>query len=155
MDLLETIPVETDIAEMRDGMLMDATLQAILRGHGRMGAYGECGECHVVVVQTHQKGLTAEQYRRMFPGVVLTRDRTLAPERQLKGRMKQLGELVQKRLADGETELSNPSLYEALRMTKGYFGRLVTKPEWKAFIVQLGLSPQMLPGRMAGLRLVR
>lgn len=35
------------------------------------------------------------------------------------------------------------------------FGRLIKKPEWKAFIADLGLNPQPLAGKTMWLRLVR
>ena len=43
LDLLTEHPTEVQIGEMQDGMLKDATLQALLRGNARMGANGDCG----------------------------------------------------------------------------------------------------------------
>jgi hypothetical protein len=148
-------PTEQQVDDMRTGMLRDTTLQAILRGHARMGVDGDCGEMEVVIPQVKQTGLTDADYRGMFPGAALREDQTLLPARPLKGRLKDLDAIVVMRLGAGEREMSNASLYEELGMVKGNFGKLVTRPEWQARVAQLGLSPQPLPGRRMGLRVIK
>jgi hypothetical protein len=108
-----------------------------------------------VIPQTKQTGISLAVYRRMFPGVSIVEDTVLMPPRPLKGRLADLAEIVVRRLEAGETEMTNLSLYEELGMAKGNFGKLVTRPEWQAYVAQLGLNPQRLPGRMMGLRLGR
>ena len=119
-----------------------------------MGTNGNCGECEVVVVQTKRHGLRADQWHRMFPQAKLVEDTVLMPERPLKRRLKELAEIVVRRLAAGETEISNQSLYEQMDMDRSNFGALVKKPEWQAYITQLGLNPEPLKGRAMGLRKV-
>ena len=156
MDLVKDAPSAEDVRAMRNGMLMDSTLQAILRGHARMGTNGNCGECEVVVVQTKRHGLTKAQWHEMFPGATLVEDRVLLPPVPLSGQLKELAELVNRRLAAGDTEISNQALWETLGMQRTYFQRLVKKPEWQAYIANLGLSPEPLgKGRGVGLRIKR
>ncbi len=138
---------------MRDGMLMDATLQAILRGHARMGSEGRCGDCEVIVFQTKQRGLSDDQWRRMFPDVHLINDRVLVPREPLVGRALELAEIVQRRLAAGETDLSNPSLYDEMGMNRSNFARLIRSPAWQDHMADLGLTQCTLKGRVQGLRL--
>jgi hypothetical protein len=154
LDLLRHVPTADDVREMRDGMLMDATLQAVLRGHARMGSGGRCGDCEVVVFQTKQKGLSDEQWRKMFPEVDLIHDKILAPEVPLKGKPLELATIVERRLAAGETELCNPSLYEEMGMEKANFRRLVKSEPWQAHMKNLGLAVCGLKGNVRGLRLI-
>jgi hypothetical protein len=154
LDLLRHSPTANDVREMRDGMLMDATLQAILRGHARMGSGGRCGECEVVVFQTKQKGLSDKQWRKMFPDVDLIHDKVLAPEVPLRGRLPELAVIVERRLAADETELAYPSLYEEMGMEKANFHRMVKNDAWQAHIKNLGLASCALKGNVQGLRLV-
>jgi hypothetical protein len=65
-----------------------------------------------------------------------------------------LAGIIERRLAAGETEMTNTSLYEKLQMSRKNFSDLVKKPEWQAYVVALGLQPQTLRGRAMGLRLV-
>jgi hypothetical protein len=65
----------------------------------------------------------------MFPEAVVVLDRELMPEEALPGRLKDLAGIIEGRLDAGETEMSNQSLYEELRMSKQQFGALVKKPE--------------------------
>jgi hypothetical protein len=152
MDLRRHTPTSTDVSDMRDGLLMDATLQAILRGHARMGSGGRCGDCEVVVFQTRQKGLTDEQWRKMFPEVVLMHDKVLAPRVPLKGRLLELATIVERRLAAGETEISYPSLYEEMRMEKSNFARLIKSDAWQVHIKNLKLTICALKGKVRALR---
>lgn len=154
LDLKRDHPTEDQIREIQAGMLMDSTLQAVLRGNARMGVDGDCGQMEVVIPQTKQSGLSADQYRLMFPEVCLTEDHVLMPPVPLKGRLKELSGVVLRRLEAGETEMSNQSLYEELGMQKTNFSALVRKPEWQAYVSNLGLRPQPLKGRAMGLRLV-
>jgi hypothetical protein len=151
LDLLRHSPTADDVREMRDGMLMDATLQAILRGHARMGSGGRCGDCEVVVFQTKQKGLSDEQWRRMFPDVDLIHDKVLAPEVPLTGRLQELATIVERRLAAGDTELSNSSLYDELGISKQQFAGLVRRDAWKAHTKNLGLTSRSISAREVGL----
>ncbi len=152
IDLLRHTPTPQDVSEMRDGMLMDSALQAILRGHARMGSGGHCGECEAVVFQTKQKGLSDNQWRKMFPDVDLIHDKVLAPKVPLRGRLLELATIVERRLAAGDTELSNSSLYRAMSITKQQFAGLARREAWQAHVENLGLTPQSLSGREAGLR---
>ncbi len=153
MNLIHHRPTPSDVADMRDGMLMDATLQAVLRGHARMGSEGRCGECEVVVFQTKQRGLSDDQWRRMFPDVHLIHDRDLVPKEPLVGRALELAEIVERRLAAGETALSNPSLYDEMGMNRSNFVRLIRSPGWQDHMADLGLTQCPLKGRVQGLRL--
>jgi hypothetical protein len=152
MDLLRHTPTPSDVADMRAAMLMDATLQAILRGHARMGSGGGCGECEVVVFQARQKGLTEDQWRKMFPEVDLIHDKVLAPKVPLKGRLLELATIVERRLSAGETEMSYPSLYEEMRMEKSNFARLIKADAWQNHMKNLGLTVGTLKGKVRGLR---
>ena len=107
-----------------------------------------------VIPMAKRSGLSRRELQTIFPGAVVTEDNVLMPQKPLKGRLKDLDAIVMRRLEAGETEMTNPSLYSELGMTKGNFGKLVSKPEWQARISQLGLNPQSLPGRMMGLRFV-
>lgn len=147
-------PSEEQVNQMRIGMLRDTTMQALLRGHARMGVDGDCGEMEAVIPQVRQTGLTDADWRGMFPEAKIVGDRTLLPMKPLKGRLKALGEIVARRLAPGEKEMSNTSLYEEMRMAQPNFAVLAKKPEWQAHIARLGLNPQKLPGKVMGLRLI-
>ena len=147
-------PTEEDVADMRLGMLRDATLQAILRGHARKAIDGDCGPMEVVIPQSRQTGLSEADYRGMFPGVVLIDDRLLMPAKPLKGKLKALSEIVTRRLGEGEREIPNPTLAEELGMERQNFGALVKKPEWQAWVAAMGLQPAPLKGRIMGLRKV-
>lgn len=145
-------PTEEDVADMRLGMLRDATLQAILRGHARKAIDGDCGTMEVVIPQSRQTGLSDEDYRGMFPDVTLTGDRLLMPAKPLKGKLKALSEIVTRRLNEGEREISNPTLAKELGMAQPNFSALVKKPEWQAWVAAMGLQPGPLKGRVMGLR---
>jgi hypothetical protein len=147
-------PSETQITAMRLGMLRDATLQALLRGHARMGDNGDCGVMEAIVLQTRQTGLSDDDWRGMFPGVQLVDDRTLMPQKPLRGKLKELSDLVSVRLAAGEREMSNPTLCGAMGMHRTDFAKLVKRPEWGAYVAGLGLVPCRLKGNVTGLRAV-
>jgi hypothetical protein len=141
-------PTEEDV----DAMRRDSTLQALLRGNARMGVGGDCGVMEAVIPQVRQTGLSDDDYRGMFPGVVLKHDHALMPQKPLKGNLKRLSEIVARRLAEGEREMTNPSLYAELRMAQPDFANLVKKPEWKTWVAAMGLKPGPLRGRVMGLR---
>jgi hypothetical protein len=145
-------PTEEQVEDIRRGMLRDSTLQAILRGNARLGVDGDCGEMEVVIPQTKQTGLSADDYAGMFPGAVMKVDHTLMPQKPLRGRMKDLADLVAGRLAAGEREITNPSLYESLGIARQDFAKLVKRPEWQQWVAAVGLLPCTLAGRMMGLR---
>jgi len=147
-------PSEEEVEDMRVGMLRDATLQAILRGHARKSTDGYCGVMEVVIPQSRQTGLSDADYRGMFPGVVLVNDRLLMPAKPLRGKLKALSDIVSRRLGAGEREMTNPSLALELGMTRQDFGALVKKLEWQAWVAALGLQPCPLKGRVMGLRQV-
>jgi len=147
-------PSEEEVEDMRVGMLRDATLQAILRGHARKSTDGDCGVMEVVIPQSRQTGLSDAVYRGMFPGVVLVNDRLLMPAKPLRGKLKALSDIVSRRLGAGEREMTNPSLALELGMTRQDFGALVKKLEWQAWVAALGLQPCPLKGRVMGLRQV-
>jgi len=154
LDLKNDHPTEDQIKAMQRGLLMDSTLQALLRGHARMGVGDDCGVMEAIIPQTKQTGLSAGDYQTMFPDVTLIHDRVLIPDHPLKGRLGELAAVVTRRLEAGETEMTNQSMYEEMRMAKENFGALVRKPEWQSHVAGLGLRPQKLPGRMAGLKVV-
>lgn len=146
-------PTEDQVDEMRTGMLRDTTMQALLRGHARMGMDGDCGEMEAVIAQTKQTGLTEADYRGMFPGATIREDHTLLPAKPLRGRLKALSEIVAARLAAGEREMTNPSLYDALGMSRQNFAKIVKGPEWQDWVTAMGLHPQPLKGGVMGLRM--
>ena len=140
---------------MQVGMLMDATLQALLRGtRDEWASVGTVAGWSAVIPQTKQTGLSKDDYRRMFPGVNLVDDVVLMPPKPLKGRLKELDAIVVRRLEAGETEMTNASLREELGMSERNYRALVQKQEWQARRAQLGLNPQKLNGRLMGLRRV-
>jgi hypothetical protein len=95
-------------------MLMDCTLQALLRGNARMGVDGDCGVMEAVIPQTKQTGLSEADYRRMFPGAVLVHDRVLMPAKPLRGNLKRIADRVIELRAAGHAEIPNPLLYDSL-----------------------------------------
>jgi hypothetical protein len=50
--------------------------------------------------------------------------------------------------------MTNPSLYAEMGMRQQNYAALVRKPEWQAYVAAMGLRPQKLRGRVAGLRLI-
>ena len=74
LNLKDEHPTEAQIAETQQGMLMDCTLQALLRGNAQMGADGDCGVMEAAIPQTKQTGLSDADYWRMFPGAILVND---------------------------------------------------------------------------------
>jgi hypothetical protein len=154
LNLIDEHPTEDQIKGMQWGMLMDTTLQALLRGNARMGVCGDCGQMEAVIPQTKQTGLSRSDYQTMFPGVTITEDIVLLPPKPLKGRLKGLDAIVVRRLEAGERQMTNASLRDEMGMSERNFRALVKKPEWQARRAQLGLNPQQLNGRMMGLRLV-
>ena len=125
LDLISQLPTADQAKAMQLGMLMDATLQALLRGNARVSDGGDCGQMEAVIPQTKQTGLSKQDYRRMFPDVNLVDDVVLMPPKPLKGRLKDLAAIIGRRLEAGETEISNPSLYEELGMDQRNFAKLV------------------------------
>ena len=101
-----------------------------------------------------QTGLSDADWRGMFPSAHIVHDRVLMPQAPLKGRLKTLAEIITRRVGSGDTELANPDLYGELGMDRRDFGKLVKKPEWQAWIAALGLKPELLKGRVMGLRRV-
>ena len=154
MSPVDQLPSDIQVQTMRVGMLMDSTLQALLRGNARMGVGGDCGDMEAVIPQTKQTGISLADYRRMFPGVRIVDDRVLMPPKPLTGRLGDLAGVVSRRLEAGEREMTNPSLYAELGMDQRNFSKLVKRPEWRAYISQLGLNPQKLACGMVGLVLV-
>jgi hypothetical protein len=154
LDLVSQLPTDDQAKAMQLGMLMDSTLQALLRGHARVSVAGDCGEMEAVIPQTKQTGIPLDRYRRMFPQAKIVQDTVLMPPRPLKGRLADLAAIIARRLAAGETEMTNPSLYAELGINRSNFGRLVRKPEWQAYIAHLGLRAQKLAGNVMGLRLI-
>ena len=151
----EDQPGALDVAaRMRAGQLRDSTLQAVLRGKARLGIDGDCGPMEVVILQSHQTGLREQDLRGMFPGVNLIDGSYLLPSKPLTGKALELSKIVARRLAAGETEMTNVSLYSELEMKKQGFGKLVARPVWQAWIAARGLNSQPLHGNNMGLRLV-
>jgi hypothetical protein len=56
-NLKDEHPTEEQINDMQRGMLMDATLQALLRGNARNGVDGDCGLMEVIIPQSKRNGL--------------------------------------------------------------------------------------------------
>ena len=153
LDLIDNHPTTDQIKDMREGMLMDSTLQALLRGHARVSVGGDCGVMEAVVPQTTQTGLSRLAYASMFPGAHIVLDNLLLPARPLRGRLKALDTIVVRRLRAGEREMTNGSICSEMRMSDRNFRALVQRPEWQERRAQLGLNPQKLTGRKMGLRL--
>ena len=154
-DLKSNHPTEDQIRAMHEGMLLDTTMQALLRGNARMGVDGgDCGEMEAIIPQTRQTGIPEDGYRLMFPGATIVADRLLMPSVPLKGRLGQLAGIVARRLQAGERELDNPSLYGEMSISKQQFTALVKLPAWQAHVAACGWRPQRLPGRTAGLHLI-
>jgi hypothetical protein len=154
LDLKGEHPTEHQIAAMERGLLMDSTLQALLRGHARVSVNGGCGEMEAIIPMAKRTGLSQGELQMIFPGAAIVEDTVLMPPKPLKGRLADLDAIVRRRLEAGETEMTNASLYAELKMAKSNFHRLVSKKEWQARLAQLGLNPQPLKGREMGLRLV-
>jgi hypothetical protein len=154
LNLKNQHPTEDQVKTMQSGLLMDSTLQALLRGNARNGVEGDCGDMEAVIFQTTQTGISVGDYRRMFPEVRVITDTVLIPSKPLKGRLKELEGIVTRRLGAGDREMTNASLCGEMDMSERNFRALVQKPEWQERRAQLGLNPQQLSGRMMGLRLV-
>jgi hypothetical protein len=154
LNLRDEHPTEDQIRETQQGMLMDCTLQALLRGNARMGVDGDCGVMEAMVPQTKQTGLSDADYRRMFPGAVLVHDHMLTPAKPLRGNLKRIADRVTELRAAGHTEIPNPLLYDSLGIDRSNFGKLVQKPEWQAWVASQGFNPQPLGGGVMGLKLV-
>ena len=145
-------PTTEQVKQFERGMLRDSTMQALLRGAARMGVNGDCGVMEAVIPQSGQTGLKESDFRGMFPGVNLIDDRVLAGLKPLKGNLGRLAMIVMRRLAEGETRLSDMSLYGELGMAQPTFGKLKAKPEWASWVVANGLVRGKLPGGLIGLR---
>src|SRR5690242_12643732 len=105
LDLVSEHPTDDQIKAMQVGMLMDSTLQALLRGNARVSVGGDCGTMEAIIPQIRQTGIPLDGYRRMFPGVNLVEDTVLLPPKPLKGRLADLAAVVVRRLAGGELEM--------------------------------------------------
>ncbi len=123
LDLISQLPTEGQAKAMQLGMLMDTTLQALLRGNARVSVGDDCGEMEAVIPQTKQTGIPLTGYRRMFPGVKIIGDTVLMPPKPLKGRLKELDNIVVRRLEAGEQEMTNQSLYDELEAQLRQAGR--------------------------------
>ncbi|MBV8853594.1 MAG: hypothetical protein JOY91_09345, partial [Sinobacteraceae bacterium] len=152
LNLLDAHPTEAQIDEMQRGLLMDSSLQAILRGTARHGVNGDCGGMTVILPQVKQTGLTTNELQTMFPNVRVGQDQVLIPGKPLKGKLQELDAIVAKRLDAGETEMTHPSLYRELGMAKSNFASLVKKPEWQAHIAARRLQEVLPKGSPAVLR---
>ena len=155
LDLLTSNPSAEDIVDdMKDGMLMDHTLQAVLRGHGRLGANGQCGECEVVVIQTKSKGLTDAQWAKMFPDATLLHDKTLAPELPLSANMKALSAIIERRKAAGDIILPGTSLYGEMKISRQSYIKMVQKDAWQKHYKNLGLEVWTVSPKEKGYRVI-
>jgi hypothetical protein len=154
LDLTDDYP--ESIREFREGSLMDHTLQAILRGHARMGNNGGCGQCEVVVVSSKRHGISDAGWRRMFPNVTLVEDTTLTPKaEELMGKLGALAEHVLRRAGAGETEIRYADIYEHdLSMKQPNFARLLqeNRTQWDAWVAANGFTECRLRGSAKGLR---
>lgn len=155
LNLVDEHPTEKQINETRLGLLKDATLQAVLRGHARVGVDGDCGEMEVVIPMTKQTGLSRDDLLSLFPGAEVVDDHTLMPRKELRGRLRDLATVVEQRLAAGETEMTDQSLYKALGVDRRNFSVLVRRPAWLAHSEALGLEHVRLKGNQRGLRVTR
>ena len=150
----EDHPTLVEVEAMRRGMLRDSTLQAILRGHARKSAGGDCGVMTAVVPQVRQTGLSETDYMQMFPGVSIVADASLLPAKPLRGKLKELSGRVLARMAAGENQMEYPELGRELGMEAANFRDLVKKPEWHAWAASVGLAACRFKGRTTGLRRV-
>lgn len=145
-------PSTEQVKQFERGMLRDSTMQALLRGAARMGVSGDCGVMEAIIPQAATTGLTEADYRGMFPGVNFVSDRTLAGLKPLKGNLLKLSVIVLRRLSEGETRLSDLSLYGELGMAQRNWAVLKAKPDWAAWVVANGLLRGRLPGGLVGIR---
>jgi len=145
-------PTEQQVADMRIGMLRDSTLQALLRGHARMGVDGDCGEMEAVIPQVRQSGLSDADWVGMFPGAVLTVDHSLLPRIVLKGKVRALSELVLSVLSVGLREIRLQSICDEMGMATGNFSRLLKRKDWKAWLDTTGLTQDRIAGGALVLR---
>src|SRR4029077_532959 len=121
MNLRDQHPTDDQIDETQKGMLLDSTLQAILRGNARMAVAGDCGAMEVVIPQTKQTGLSDKEYQRIFPKCKLVNDTVLMPLKELKGNLKRLADRVMKLRENGLTEIPNSLIYESLGIDRMAF----------------------------------
>ena len=145
-------PTDKQVEEMQRGMLRDSTLQALLRGNARQDRDGDCGPMVAVIPQAKHMGLTDEELCGMFPGVRIERDLSLLPPPKLKANLRDMERAVTAQIVEGVQMIP----YPALRVAAGVkdaanFGKLIRKPEWKAFIASMGLEARTLHGRTMGL----
>jgi hypothetical protein len=55
-----------------------------------------------------------------------------------------MADVVAARIAAGEQEITDPSIYEPLGIDRRDFAKHVKKPEWQAWVAAMGLAPQPL-----------
>ena len=145
-------PSPIQVRDMERGMLRDSTLQAVLRGAARMGVNGDCGVMEAVILQAPQTGLTGDDYRGMFPGCNIVHDHSLLPSKPLRGNLKKLSAIVQRRQEAGETCLSDSSLYSELAVTQNNYAKLKAKAAWGVWLTANGWRKVRLAGGVTGLR---
>lgn len=133
---------------------MDHTMQAVLRGSARVMKDGVCLPCNVVIFQSNQSGLSAEQYDIMFPGCHVEKDDSLIERKPLTGNAARAAQAVRKAKQRGRLEISNVDIYTLAKVSKQIFADIIKRPAWKAFIDEIGARPQKLPGNVSGLRFV-
>lgn len=145
-------PSPVQVRDMERGMLRDSTLQAVLRGAARMGVSGDCGVMEAVILQAPQTGLTGDDYRGMFPGCNIVHDHSLLPTKPLRGNLKKLAAIIQRRQEGGETYLADSSLYGELAVTQNNYAKLKAKPAWGVWLMANGWRKVRLAGGVTGLR---
>lgn len=153
MDTLDPAdhPTDQQVEAMRIGMLRDSTMQALLRGNARNGANGDCGEMEAVVVQAPQHGLGEDDWAGMFPGALYGIDYTLMPQIVLKGRTKDLADHVLGCLDLGLPDIPLAPIRAGMGMARQDFGKLLKRPDWKAWARAQGLSQVTRPGNALAL----
>jgi hypothetical protein len=76
------------------------------------------------------------------------------PVKSIKGNLKKAADAVMTKFAEGLSEVAYPVVYKAIGMTQGHFSRLVKKPEWQAWLAEIGYYQAKLRGGAIGLRRV-
>lgn len=151
-DATEDHPTGDQVVTMRRGMLRDSTLQAVLRGHARMGDDGDCGAQEVIIPQAAQTGHTDADFQGMFPECIVVRDLTLMPLKPLRGKLLEMSQAVFRRQEAGLNEIADPSIYSELGMTRQAYAKLKRKEAWGAWLASIGWHQAKLGGGVMGLR---
>ena len=147
-------PTGAKISRRQIGGLRDSLLQAVMRGHARVGLAGDCGAMEVVVVQSPRSGLSKADYEGMFPGATIKVDKLLFPELILTGRMKEAADMIRRRLDAGEAVIAFTALYGEMETSRQSFGRLIKDPKMAQWLANEGLEKVKLNARSTAFQMI-